>query len=136
VWAAYADFDIHPVRKPDIDFAGRFEHYTAFANTHNGKIWNRYDFTRRFAIRGAISNGFRAPTLAEEHLSSLNVSPTGASGDLAASSAAAQSIGAVPLSPSDRPMPALATLPTAPALARRGSTSTPTISPTSGNTVR
>ena len=99
VWAAYIDYDIKPIDRLDVDLAGRFEHYTDFGNTYTGKISTRYDFTRWFAIRGTVSNGFRAPTLAEEHFSALNVSPTGASGDLAVNSAAAASIGAVPLKP-------------------------------------
>ena len=99
VWAAYAEYDVHPIAKLDIDIAGRFEHYTDFGNTYSGKLSSRYDFTKWFAIRGTISNGSRAPTLAEENFSSLNVSPTGASGDLAVNSAAARSIGAVPLKP-------------------------------------
>ena len=99
VYAAYIDIDLHPVPKLDVDLAGRFEHYTDVDNTENGKLSSRYDFTRQIAIRGTISTGFRAPTLAEEHFSALNVSPTGASGDLAVDSAAAASLGAVPLKP-------------------------------------
>ena len=99
VWAGYIDDDIHPLPQWDVDIAGRYEHYTDSGDTENGKLSSRYDFSRRFAIRGTISNGFRAPTLAEEHFSSLNVSPTGASGDLAVSSAAAALLGAVPLKP-------------------------------------
>ena len=99
VYAAYVDDDIHPLPQWDIDVAGRFEHYTDVGNTENGKLSSRYDFSRRFAVRGTISTGFRAPTLAEEHFSALNVSPTGASGDLAVSSAAAALLGAVPLKP-------------------------------------
>ena len=97
VWAGYLDYDVHPLKHWDIDFAGRFEHYTDAGDTENGKISSRYDFTKWFALRGTISNGFRAPTLAEENYSSLNVSPTGASGILATTSKGAQSIGAVPL---------------------------------------
>jgi iron complex outermembrane receptor protein len=99
VYAGYVDLDVRPVPKLDVDLAGRFEHYTDFGNTENGKLSSRYDFTKWIAARGTISNGFRAPTLAEEHFSALNVSPTGASGDLAANSTAARSIGAVPLKP-------------------------------------
>ncbi|NVN09926.1 TonB-dependent receptor [Nguyenibacter vanlangensis] len=99
IWAGYIDTDMHVTRKLDVDLAGRFEHYTDFGNTENGKISARYDFTRRIAVRATISNGFRAPTLAEEHYSSLNVSPTGATGDLAVNSAAARLLGAVPLKP-------------------------------------
>ena len=99
VYAGYIDIDTHPVPKLDLDFAGRFEHYTDFGNTEDGKVAARYDFTHQFAIRGTISNGTRAPTLAEENFSALNVGPTSASGDLAVNSAAARSIGAVPLKP-------------------------------------
>ncbi|MCQ8240822.1 TonB-dependent receptor [Acetobacteraceae bacterium KSS12] len=97
VWAGYIDYDVHPLPHWDVDFAGRFEHYTDAGDTENGKISTRYDFTKWLALRGTISNGFRAPTLAEENYSSLNVSPTGASGILATSSGGARSIGAVPL---------------------------------------
>lgn len=99
VYAGYIDIDTHPLPKLDLDFAGRYEHYTDFGDTENGKIAARYDFTHQFAIRGTVSNGFRAPTLAEENFSALNVGPTSASGDLAVNSAAARSIGAVPLKP-------------------------------------
>jgi len=33
------------------------------------------DFAPEFALRGTLSNGFRAPTLAEEYFSSTNVGP-------------------------------------------------------------
>ena len=99
VWAGYIDTDFHPLPQWDVDLAGRFEHYTDSGDTENGKLSSRYNFSSRFAVRGTISNGFRAPTLAEEHFSALNVSPTGASGDLAVDSAAARLLGAVPLKP-------------------------------------
>ncbi|AOX18087.1 TonB-dependent receptor plug domain-containing protein [Kozakia baliensis] len=99
VWAGYIDGDFHPTKHWDLDFAGRFEHYTDFGNTENGKVTTRYDFTDRIAVRGTISNGFRAPTLPEEHFSALNVSPTGASGVLSTTSAAGRSIGAQNLKP-------------------------------------
>ena len=49
-----------------------------------GKDTARYDFNEMFAIRGTISNGFRAPTLAEEFYSGTNVSPNSAAVSLAA----------------------------------------------------
>ena len=99
VWSTYLDYDVHPIRHLDVDIAGRFEHYTDFGNTWDGKISSRYDFTKWLAVRGTISNGTRAPTLAEENYSALNVSPTGASGILGVNSPAAASIGATPLKP-------------------------------------
>ncbi|MFT8421458.1 MAG: TonB-dependent receptor [Gluconacetobacter sp.] len=99
VWAGYIDGDFHPLKHWDLDFAGRFEHYTDAGDTETGKVTTRYDITRRIAVRSTISNGFRAPTLPEEHFSALNVSPTGASGLLSTTSAAGRSIGAQPLKP-------------------------------------
>ncbi|GLQ63359.1 hypothetical protein GCM10007867_22040 [Gluconobacter cerinus] len=99
IWAAYIDGDFHPLKHWDLDFAGRFEHYTDVGNAQNGKVSTRYDATPWLAFRGTISTGFRAPTLAEQHYSTMSVSPTSASGLLPVSSAAAQILGASPLKP-------------------------------------
>ena len=99
VYAVYGDIDMKPVPRWDVDLAGRFEHYTDFGNAETGKISSRYDVTHWLAFRGTFSNGFQAPTLAQEHFSSLNVGPTTAAGILAVDSPAAQAIGAAPLKP-------------------------------------
>ena len=81
------------------EVSGRYDHYSDAGGTTNGKFATRYDFSPAVALRGSVSTGFRAPTLAEEYLTNLTVSPTSASGLLAANSAAAQSIGAQNLKP-------------------------------------
>lgn len=99
VWAGYIDTDLHPTKHWEVDLAGRFEHYTDFGNTENGKVSTRYEVSRRLAFRATVTNGFRAPTLAEEHFSTLNITPTGASALLPANSGAARVLGAAPLKP-------------------------------------
>ncbi|MCQ8239799.1 TonB-dependent receptor plug domain-containing protein [Rhizosaccharibacter radicis] len=99
VYAGYIDLSTQIVPHWQVDLAGRFEHYTDAGDTETGKVSTRYDFSRRFALRATISNGFHAPTLAQEHYSNLNVSPSAASGILPTNSAAARSIGASPLKP-------------------------------------
>ncbi|GAB6855814.1 TonB-dependent receptor [Asaia astilbis] len=99
IWAGYVDGDFHPLPHWDVDLAGRFEHYTDVGNTENGKISTRYDITPRLAVRGTISNGFRAPTLAEQHFSAINVGATTVSGLLPVGSQAARTLGAAPLKP-------------------------------------
>jgi iron complex outermembrane receptor protein len=60
--AVYGDVGFNPVRRWFVDLAGRFEHYDDSAgNTVSGKFTTRYDFSPAFALRGTISNGFRAP---------------------------------------------------------------------------
>jgi iron complex outermembrane receptor protein len=92
--AGYVDLATNLLPQWQIDVAGRYEHYTDFGNTTSGKVSTRYDFTPRLALRGTVSNGFRAPSLAQEFYAALGVSPTGASGQIAAGSPAAKALGA------------------------------------------
>ncbi|MFM0644170.1 TonB-dependent receptor [Paraburkholderia bryophila] len=97
VVATYIDLSTHLTPKWTVDLAGRFEHYSDVGNTTNGKFSTRYDFTPAFAVRGSVSTGFRAPSLAEEYYSNINESPASVEGLLAANSGAARLIGAAPL---------------------------------------
>jgi iron complex outermembrane receptor protein len=99
VTAGYIDLSTHVVDGLQVDTAGRFEHYTDAGDTETGKISARYDINPFFALRGAASNGFRAPSQAEEHYTSLGVLPTGAQGILAVDSIAARLLGAKALKP-------------------------------------
>ncbi len=74
-YAGYVDLAGKPVDALRIDLAGRYEHFSDFGDATVGKLTARYDFMPEFALRGTISNGFRAPTLAEEYFSSTNVGP-------------------------------------------------------------
>ena len=74
-YAGYIDLALAPIEDLQLDVAGRAEHYTDFGDTQIGKITARYDFNPQWAIRGTISTGFRAPTLAEEFYTAVNVSP-------------------------------------------------------------
>ena len=97
--AVYADLSVKPVTNLLVDLAGRYEHYSDFGGTTVGKLTTRYDFTPEFAVRGTISSGFRAPTLAEEFYSGANVSPTSYELQLAPNSALAVATGFKPLKP-------------------------------------
>jgi len=97
--SGYIDLATKPVENWSIDLAGRFEHYSDFGSKVIGKLTTRYDFSQAFAIRGTVSNGFRAPTLAESYYSNTNVSPTAAVVQLPANSAAAGIIGFGALKP-------------------------------------
>jgi iron complex outermembrane recepter protein len=97
--AAYVDLTLYPLDNWVVDTALRYEHYSDFGDTTVGKITSRYDFSDRFAIRGTASTGFRAPTMAEEHYSATNVSPTSAFVQLPPNSAAASILGLDALKP-------------------------------------
>ncbi|KAF1030078.1 MAG: Vitamin B12 transporter BtuB [Burkholderia plantarii] len=97
VLGTYIDLSTLITPRWKVDVAGRFEHYSDVGDTANGKIATRYEISPQIAVRGSVSTGFRAPSLAEEYYSTVTVSPTSASGLLATNSAAAKLIGAQPL---------------------------------------
>lgn len=99
VLATYIDLSTNITRKWRIDLAGRFEHYSDVGDTTNGKIATRYDFTPWIALRGSVSTGFRAPSLAQEYYTTISPTPTSAFALLAANSAAARALGAQALKP-------------------------------------
>ncbi len=98
-YAGYIDLALKPIENLSVDVAGRYETYSDFGDTKTGKVTMRYDVSPTIAVRGTLSNGFRAPTLAEEYYSGLNVGPTSVSGQLAPDSAAAKAAGFSPLKP-------------------------------------
>jgi iron complex outermembrane receptor protein len=68
--AAYIDLESDLTKQLLLGVAGRFEHYSDFGSTSTGKVSARFEPVQRFAIRGAISSGFRAPSLGQEFFSS------------------------------------------------------------------
>ncbi len=48
-----------------VSAAGRFENYSDFGSTINGKLAMRFKATENINIRGSVSTGFRAPSLAQ-----------------------------------------------------------------------
>ncbi len=51
--------------KLSTDLAARYEHYQDFGGELTGKLAARYEFVPAFALRGAISNNFHAPSLSQ-----------------------------------------------------------------------
>ncbi|MDB5457652.1 MAG: TonB-dependent receptor [Caulobacter sp.] len=61
-YAGYVDLDLPLTDKLGVDVAVRHEDFSEFGATTDGKIAARYEITPNFALRGAVSTGFRAPT--------------------------------------------------------------------------
>ncbi|HZV64605.1 MAG TPA: TonB-dependent receptor, partial [Telluria sp.] len=97
--AVYFDLAGSPIAALKLDFAGRYEKFSDFGSAKVGKITGRYDFSPEVGLRSTISNGFRAPTMAEQYYSATNVSPTTAFVQLAPNSAGAALVGVNGLKP-------------------------------------
>lgn len=107
--AAYIDLEGDVLSKLRLGLAGRFEDFSDFGNTTNGKITARYSPMQQLIFRAAASTGFRAPSLNQGYWSAIStnflVNPaTGNTepfqvGTYRVNSAVAQALGAQPLKP-------------------------------------
>jgi iron complex outermembrane receptor protein len=70
--AGYADVEVNVTDKFLVDGAVRFENYSDFGSTLNGKIAARYKFSDAFLLRGAVNTGFRAPSLHQRYFNSTS----------------------------------------------------------------
>ncbi|RYE03993.1 MAG: TonB-dependent receptor [Sphingomonadales bacterium] len=70
-YSGYVDLEAKLSDSFLIGVAGRAEHYTDFGDTANGKVSLRYDVAPWFALRGTASTGFRAPSLQQQHFTSV-----------------------------------------------------------------
>jgi iron complex outermembrane receptor protein len=69
-YSIYADVESRLTQKFLASVAVRAEDYSDFGSAVTGKVAGRYDFTDSFALRGAVSTGFRAPGLQQEFFTS------------------------------------------------------------------
>ncbi len=71
--AFYTDWEFNFSKQFFVSVAGRYEYYSDFGSTLNGKIAARYDIIDDvFALRGAVSTGFRAPSLHQRYFNSTS----------------------------------------------------------------
>ncbi|MGY6550312.1 MAG: TonB-dependent receptor plug domain-containing protein [Erythrobacter sp.] len=62
----YAELDTDITNRWNVQVAGRFEDYTDFGSAVTGKVATRLELVDGFALRGALSTGFRAPSLQQQ----------------------------------------------------------------------
>ena len=71
-YAAYFDFESDLSDKVMIGLAGRYENYSDFGDTFNGKFTSRFGISDHFSLRMAASTGFRAPSLHQLHFNATS----------------------------------------------------------------
>ena len=98
-FAAYLDLAAHVTKEWELGLAARTEHYDNVGSKQTGKLSTRYDFTPAFALRGTLSNGFHAPTLAQQYYSAISVASYAATIQLPLGSPGAKLLGAPELKP-------------------------------------
>ena len=102
-YAAYAELDTDPIEGLTTTLAGRYEHYSDFGSTWNGKFAARWEPIRGYALRGSVSNGFRAPSLHQQFFTTTSTNFIGGLpvdiSTVAVNSPVAQALGSSPLKP-------------------------------------
>lgn len=107
-FAAYVDVSADLTDDWFVDVAGRFEHYDDSAgDVFSGKLSTRYEIVEGVALRGTISNGFRAPSLSQQGFAQTSTQIFAINGALIpidsktvqVDSAVGQALGAKPLKP-------------------------------------
>ncbi len=76
VKGAYLGLDSKVTAKLDVGATGRYERYSDFGGTSNYRLTARYEFIPAFAIRGTVSSGFHAPSVAELGLQTTGYTST------------------------------------------------------------
>lgn len=70
--SAYAEAETDLTDRLLVSLAGRWEDYSDFGSTANGKLALRYELVDGLAFRASASTGFHAPALAQQYFSSTS----------------------------------------------------------------
>jgi iron complex outermembrane receptor protein len=109
-WSAYVDLEGKLTEQFGFDVAARYEDYSDFGAKVTGKLSARYDVNEALALRGSISQGFKAPALQQQYFtytSTNNVQQANGSfalievGTFPVNSPVARALGAKPLEPEE-----------------------------------
>ncbi|MES2755301.1 MAG: TonB-dependent receptor [Pseudomonadota bacterium] len=68
-FSGYLEIDAEVSDAFSVQAAGRYEDYSDFGSDLNGKLAARFELVDGFALRGAVSTGFRAPSLQQQFFS-------------------------------------------------------------------
>jgi iron complex outermembrane receptor protein len=78
--AIYADIEHDVTDAFLVQYAARYENYSDFGGTLNGKLAARFRISDAFALRGAVSTGFHAPTPGQSNVSTIITTFDGTTG--------------------------------------------------------
>ncbi|MFT5923261.1 MAG: iron complex outermembrane receptor protein [Paraglaciecola sp.] len=67
-WAIYTDCEVHMSDAFLFGLAARFEDFTDFGSTFDGKVSARVILNESVTLRGSISTGFKAPTVGQSNV--------------------------------------------------------------------
>ncbi|WP_339720189.1 TonB-dependent receptor [uncultured Paraglaciecola sp.] len=104
-WAVYSDFEVHMSDAFLFGLAARYEDFTDFGATFDGKVSARMILNDLLTLRGSVSTGFKAPTVGQSNVVNVTTafSPNGLEDQatLPPTHAISIQLGATPLRPEE-----------------------------------
>lgn len=104
-WAIYTDFEVHMSDAFLFGLAARYEDFTDFGSTFDGKVSARMILNESLTLRGSVSTGFKAPTVGQSNVINVTTafSPQGLEDQatLPPTNAISIQLGATPLRPEE-----------------------------------
>jgi len=76
----YVDTEANPTDAFTLGAALRYESFSDFGNTTNGKLTARYEVNDEFSLRGSASTGFHAPTIGQSNVRNVTTAFNAAGG--------------------------------------------------------
>ena len=70
--SVYVDTELYVSDTFLVSPAVRYEHYSDFGSTINGKVAAKLDLSGEFALRGSLSTGFRAPSMQQLYFNNIS----------------------------------------------------------------
>jgi iron complex outermembrane recepter protein len=104
-YAGYIELETDLFTGFTIQAAGRYEHFSDFGSTVNGKLAARFEPIEGLGLRGSISTGFRAPSLHQQFYSTTSTNNVNGTlveiGTFPVSDPVAVALGSQPLEPEE-----------------------------------
>jgi iron complex outermembrane recepter protein len=102
-WAVYGELESDLTQGLTVQLAGRYESYSDFGDTLNGKIAVRFEPIEGLGFRGSASTGFRAPSLHQQFYATQSTNNVNGVlveiGTFPVNSPVARALGSQPLEP-------------------------------------
>lgn len=104
-YAGYLELETDITAGLTVQLAGRFEHFSDFGDTVNGKIAVRFEPMEGIGLRGSVATGFRAPSLHQQFYATTSTNNVGGVlveiGTFPVNSPVAIALGSQPLEPEE-----------------------------------
>jgi iron complex outermembrane receptor protein len=104
-YAAYIELESELFTGFTLQAAGRYEHFSDFGDTLNGKLAARFEPIEGIGLRGSISTGFRAPSLHQQFYATTSTNNVNGTlveiGTFPVESPVAAALGSQPLEPEE-----------------------------------